>query len=102
MSSLGEITMADVYSEKRVQEIVDEVIDKNPTIKDLAFEVHRTQVLLEDNTSKVDTVLEILSDYLKTSQRVDGHETRIATLENKQSLLTSTVRAHSKQLKTTN
>lgn len=99
MGSPGEITMADVYSEKRVREIVDEAIDKNPTVKNLVFEVHRTQVLLEDNTSKIDTMLEMVSDYLKTSRRVDGHETRITTLENKQSILTKTVKAHSKQLK---
>ena len=96
--------MADVYSEKRVRQIVSEEVDKaigkNPTIKDLVFEVHRTQVLLEDNTSKVDTMLEILSDYLKTSQRVDEHETRITTLENKQNILSKTVKSHSRQFRT--
>lgn len=93
--------MSDVYSELRVRTIVKEEIASSPLIEKLSAEVYRIGVMLEDNSSKLDAALELVSSYRPTAALVKWHEERITLPENTQKLLVDTVAAHSTQLKAT-
>lgn len=84
---------ADIYSEQRVREIVrDEVAD-------IRQEQYRQAVLLEDVQSDLKTVLEMLSANLTVKKQVSSHGERLGAVETTQSMLVTTVKAHSRKLK---
>lgn len=100
--------MADIYSENRVREIAREEITDSPIIitllsgvDELKTDLRRMGVVVENIDSKLDVVLEVLSDTARNANRVFGHEERISKLESHQKLISKTLRLHSRQLKTT-
>lgn len=106
--------MADVYSEKRVREIVrgtvrDEIdlaIETHPKLQNMSREFtemkqefHKQGVLFEQVNENVKLVLQMLSRNLTVSRHVKNHAKRIGDLEKQGKLLSSTVTLHSQQLK---
>ncbi len=85
--------MADIYSEKRVRQIIrDETSGLRDDVRDQA-------VVLEHIDGKVDTVLELLTDNLKVEGRVKGHETRVTSLEEDNRMTKTTISVHSSHIK---
>lgn len=110
--------MADL-TEKTVRTIVREEIAASPVIvkmqsqlgilntdvlglktnaSDLITEQRHQGVLLENMESKMDAVLELLTDNLKVTQKVSVHDERLQKLEADNDMVKSTVTLHSGQL----
>lgn len=85
--------MADTYSENRVREIIRE------ETSDIREDVRDQAVLLEQIDGNVNVVLELLNNNLKVEGRVNGHETRVTSLESDNRITKTTVSVHSNQIK---
>lgn len=66
---------------------------------DIRTEQLRQGALLEALDDDVKAIAESVSDELKLKRRLDNHDGRIATLESKGKIITSTVTHHSTQIK---
>lgn len=97
----------DAEDKKYIQEFVTDIVTKevaatrqelNTKIDEVQQNGYRLEVLMEDQTTTLSTVLELLTSQLGITSTLDNHTQRLLKLEVSDQALHKTVGLHSRQL----